>query len=185
MTNRGGASPLPKGEPVETVFENRLIANYATMSEFYRKLGRNKGATIIIVICDVVMFVLFLYCCAWNILADMVFYFVLIAVVSAIMLFMPDWISWNILRNAKKNNDGVLPETVVTFGETIELHEGMVHLTIEYRKIQRIVHLKNSYVLMNGKRTGIILDPNGFTKGTFSEFKQFLRTKRPDLKIPE
>ena len=29
------------------------------------------------------------------------------------------------------------------------------------------------------------LSYDGFTKGTFSEFKQFLRTKRPDLKIPE
>ena len=26
---------------------------------------------------------------------------------------------------------------------------------------------------------------DSFTKGTFSEFKQFLREKRPDLKIPE
>ena len=131
------------------------------------------------------MLFVFLWSCALNILTDMLLYFVLIAVISAMWLLMPKWTTWTILRNVKKQNDGVIPETVITFGDTIEIHEGMVHLTIEYRKIERVVRLKNSYVLMNGKRTGIILDPNGFTKGTFSEFKQFLRTKRPDLQIPE
>ena len=106
-------------------------------------------------------------------------------VVFASLYFLPDYYAWLTLRNTKKQNDGALPETVVVFGDTIEMFEGMVHLTIEYRKIEKVVRLNNSYVLMNGKRTGVILDPNGFTKGTFSEFKQFLHEKRPDLKIPE
>jgi hypothetical protein len=65
------------------------------------------------------------------------------------------------------------------------MYESMVHLTIEYRKIVRVVRLKHSYLLMTSRRTGVLLDPNGFTKGTFEEFKQFLRQKRPDLTIPE
>ena len=61
----------------------------------------------------------------------------------------------------------------------------MVHLTIEYRKILRVLRLKHSYMLMMGKRNGVMLDPNGFTKGTFEEFKQFLRDTYPNLQIPE
>ena len=61
----------------------------------------------------------------------------------------------------------------------------MVHITVEYRKIVRVLRLKHSYVLMIGKRNGVMLDPKGFTKGAFEEFKHFLREKRPDLTIPE
>ena len=106
-------------------------------------------------------------------------------VVFGSLYFLPDYYSWLTLRNTKKQNDGELPETKIVFGDTIEMFEGMVHLTIEYRKIEKVVRLRNSYVLMNGKRTGILIDPDGFTMGTFEEFKQFLRTKRPDLKVPE
>ena len=35
------------------------------------------------------------------------------------------------------------------------------------------------------KNMMLFIAVDGFTKGTFSEFKQFLREKRPDLKIPE
>ena len=98
---------------------------------------------------------------------------------------MPHWVTWGSLRNAKKLNDGIMPETVVTAGDVLELDEGMTHITVEYRKIRRVVHLRHSYVLMIGRRNGVILDPNAFTKGTFAEFKQFLREKRPDLTIPE
>lgn len=79
-----------------------------------------------------------------------------------------------------------MPEAKVTVGEdSIDMDEGFVHLSLEYRKFCRIVHLKHSYVLMMGKRNGLMIDPDGFTKGTFAEFKQFLREKRPDLNVPE
>ena len=94
-------------------------------------------------------------------------------------------IAWNALRVSRRNNDGVMPETRITVGETIEMDEGIVHVSLEYRKLRRVMHLKHSYVLMLGRRNGLIIDPNGFTKGTFAEFKQFLREKRPDLDIPE
>ena len=73
----------------------------------------------------------------------------------------------------------------MTFGDTIEMHEGMVHLTIEYRKIVRTIRLKHSYMLMLGKRNGVMLEPNAFTKGSFEEFKQFLRTKCPGILVVE
>jgi transcriptional regulator with XRE-family HTH domain len=88
------------------------------------------------------------------------------------------------LTNALKTLERGI-ETVIAFGETIEIHEGMVHLTIEYRKSVREVRLKHSYMLMLGKHNGVLIDPNGFTKGSFEEFKGFLREKRPDLTIPE
>ena len=42
-----------------------------------------------------------------------------------------------------------------------------------------------SYELIKSKNERIVVEPGSFTKGTFAEFKQFLRQKRPDLLIPE
>lgn len=112
----------------------------------------------------------------------------LLVILGAAMLavsFLPEWYARSVMTNAKKQNDGVAPEVIITFGETMELHEGMVRVTLEYRKIQKVVRLKHSYMLMIGKRNGLMLKPDSFTRGTFEEFKQFLREKRPDLKIPE
>ena len=120
---------------METLFEIRYYSNREMLGEFYKKHTRNKAVTATIIGCDIVMLFVFLWSCALNILTDMLLYFVLIAVISAMWLLMPKWTTWTILRNVKKQNDGVIPETVITFGDTIEIHEGMVHLTIEYRKI--------------------------------------------------
>ena len=109
----------------------------------------------------------------------------ILGTILLISAFLPQIYARNAIRNITKQNDGIQPETIITFGDTIELHEGMIHITVEYRKIQKVVHLKHSYMLMIGKRNGVMLDPNAFTKGTFSEFKHFLREKRPDLNIPE
>ena len=99
--------------------------------------------------------------------------------------FLPMLYARGAIRHIKQQNDGIQPEAIITFGDTIELHEGIIHITVEYRKIIKVVRLKHSYLLMVGKRNGVMLDPNAFTKGTFSEFKKFLREKRPDLNIPE
>ena len=99
--------------------------------------------------------------------------------------FFPNLYAWSNIKNTKIQNDGTIPETIVIFGDTIEMHEGMLHVTVEYRKIVRTIHLKHSYALMINRKNGIIIDPNKFTKGTFEEFKQFLREKCPGIIVAE
>ena len=169
---------------MEQLFENRYFAKHRMFSEFARKysLGPRPAA-----VCIVIAIYTYFIVKSWlgGILLEMLPTLLFMGVVFGSLYFLPDYYSWLTLRNTKKQNDGELPETKIVFGDTIEMFEGMVHLTIEYRKIEKVVRLRNSYVLMNGKRTGILIDPDGFTMGTFEEFKQFLRTKRPDLKVPE
>ena len=97
----------------------------------------------------------------------------------------PHYYAWSAMRNTKRLNDGVIPSVTIRFGDTIEMEEGVTRLTVHYHNISRVVRLKHSYVLMTSRRTGVMLREDGFTKGTFSKFKQFLREKHPDLKIPE
>ena len=81
--------------------------------------------------------------------------------------------------------DDVMSVTRVQFGEQIvaETKDGVRR--IEYRKIENVLSLEHSYIICDKLPGVTFLSRNGFTKGTFEEFKQFLREKRPDLNIPE
>ena len=169
---------------MDPLFENRYCSNYRMFTEFARKYA--VGPRWPILIASWVLYLFSLTVLIWAGGIGEIGYFLLFLGVFLFLLgFMPQWYSWQTMKNTKKQNDGVIPETVITFGDSIELHEGMVNITVEYRKIVRTVRLKHSYLLMIGKRNGVMLDPDGFTKGSFEDFKQFLREKRPDLKVVE
>lgn len=99
-------------------------------------------------------------------------------------LFMPEINGFISIKRFRKDTSG-MGSYKVAFGDSIEITQGNIRACWAYSEINQVRHLKYSYELMKNKRMGIMVDPNGFTKGTFSEFKQFLREKRPDLKIPE
>lgn len=170
---------------MEPRFEIRYTTNQKILREFYRKIGIGpRYPTVIAVLIGFAG--LIFYSASQGILAEVADTFTLCGLVFLLLFFLPWYISWNALRSSKRNNDGVIPETRITVkDDRIDVDEGWVHFTLEYRKFRRVVHLKHSYVLMIGRRSGLMIDPDGFTKGTFAEFKQFLREKRPDLNIPE
>ena len=169
---------------MEPQFEIRYKISTDALREFHRKFGSGPRYPTVILMA-VVFLVLTLYSAYAGILADVLPALAGYGVFSLVIFFLPWYIAWNVQRSSRRNNDGVMPETRITVGETIEMDEGMIRISLEYRKLHRVVHLKHSYVLMLSRRSGIMIDPNGFTKGTFAEFRQFLREKRPDLEIPE
>lgn len=101
------------------------------------------------------------------------------------------YFSWP-YRFLKKNQkrvmefyDGEIPPTYIRFGDKILVEDKDSTFTLEYHKIDKVISLKHGYYLRYAKKSMIAVSPDGFAKGTFEEFKQFLRQKRPDLKIPE
>ena len=98
-------------------------------------------------------------------------------------IFLPQVSARIVLRRFEKDTagNGIYR---ISFGDTIEVQEGNIQVTWNYSEINQVCALKHSFDLLKNKRLGLTVDPNGFTKGTFSEFKQFLREKRPDLNIP-
>ena len=173
-----------KENKMEPLFENRFYDNYKMIAEFARKYSVGPRLPILIA-CWIVYPISLTICILSGAIRETGYLFIVLGAVMLFVAFLPNWYSWQTMKNTKKQNDGVLPETIITFGDTIELHEGMVHISVEYRKIVGTVRLKHSYVLMLGKRNGVILQPNSFTKGSFEEFKKFLREKCPDLKVVE
>ncbi len=167
---------------MEPMFELRYIPEKKNMAAFYRKVLGPRPA--VLIIGGIFMALILIAAVAEGFWQDMLVYYIPFCALVGLLMLLPDYMAYNHYRQVRKLHDGRIPETVVTVGDTVELADGMMHMSLEYRKITKVLRLKNAYVLMV-QRTGVILDPNGFTKGTFEEFKQFLREKRPDLKVPE
>lgn len=169
---------------MEPAFENRSFDTHHMLAEFARKYSLGPRIPTVIISGLLYLFSLIPAVVSGSFREDG-FFFVTIGIVLVVMFFLPHYYAWSILRGAKMNNDGILPETVITFGDTIELREGPVSVTVEYRKIVKVVRLKHSYVLMTSRRSGVLLRPECFTKGSFAQFKAFIREKCPNVMIPE
>ena len=97
--------------------------------------------------------------------------------------FTPHLIVWLAMRNVKKENNGNIPQAVVTVDEeAIRVREDMTEIVVPYERITKAVRLKNSYLLAAAPAS-VLLDMTGFAKGTPEEFAEFLRQKRPDITI--
>ena len=97
--------------------------------------------------------------------------------------FTPHLIVWLAMRTVKKENNGNIPQAVVTVDEeAIRVREDMTEIVVPYERITKAVRLKHSY-LLSAAPASVLLDMTGFAKGTPEEFAGFLRQKRPDLKI--
>ena len=155
------------------------------MREFYRKYS--VGPTPIISIVTTVLMLHELPALEVGIMLRRdVWMLAVMYLVFIVIQFFPRLFTWANLRNAKKQNDGVMPEPRVVFtDENIQMFEGMVHLTVEYRKITKAIRLKHSYALMTGKRTAVLIKPECFTQGSLEELRRFLGEKCPGIQIAE
>ena len=87
------------------------------------------------------------------------------------------------MRNVKKANNGVVPESLVTVEEeVIRVQEGEAEIRVSYEDITLAKRLRHGYLLA-ATPASVMLDLKGFAKGTPEEFAVFLQEKRPDLKI--
>ena len=169
---------------MEAIFENRFTTDVKTLVEFARKYRTGPRMPVMIFCASLYVAVVTLYL-IFNDWDQMLVFIVNGGLFLVLGALLPYVTAWRMCHASKKNNEGIMPETVIQFGDNIQIFEGMLHLTIEYRKVIKVVRLKHSYCLLTSKRTAIMLREDGFTKGTFKEFKQFLREKYPHLTIPE
>ncbi len=110
--------------------------------------------------------------------------FVFACVWLAYVIFAPEIYAWRAVCRYRKDTADCGPYRY-TFGDNIVNYQKNKQVIVEYSAITKVEHLKYTYELVLDKNSVVAIDPNRFTKGTFDEFVQFLRTKRPDLQIPE
>ena len=169
---------------MEPCFELHFSANYRMTVENLRKYG--VGPRIPTAIAVWAVLILWVIVSALN--GTLKIYWIvtaIVAVVEFVTFFLPHYFTLFGFWMLKKKNAGKLPEAIVTFSNNIICQSGEHQLTYDYADLVGAVHLKHSYKLRFTERRSLLLNTDAFTKGTFSEFKQFLRQKRPDLVIPE
>ena len=89
------------------------------------------------------------------------------------------------MHKIRKKYGGIVPISITWFDHRIVTNDGDGKRYFEYSQITGVRMFDDYFVIFLDHLTFIPLSYDGFIKGTFAEFKQFLRTKRPDLKIPE
>ncbi len=68
-------------------------------------------------------------------------------------------------------------QTVVRFGDRIEIEEDGYQLTADYADLVAVYELEHSWVLMVSRNNGIQLDVNGFVKGDAEQLRQLLNSR--------
>ena len=170
---------------METLFENVYVSDEKMMREFFRKYSVGPRP-LISIITGILMLIELPALVLGIMLREDVWLLATMYLVLILVQFFPRLFAWLSLRNMRKQNDGLVPETRVVFtGENIQMFEGMVHLTVDYRKIIKGIRLKHSYALMTGKRNAVLLKPDRFTKGSLEELHRFLGEKCPGIQIAE
>ena len=108
--------------------------------------------------------------------------YVLLAIWSQLR---PLRVAKKVYKSRAKYNDGVMLPTTVRFGDRIVFQDQNNSATADYEKIKKIRFVKEGFMMDMQENMFYFSAIDQFTKGSMEELKQFLRQKRPDLKIPE
>ena len=170
---------------MEVLFENQNAMTKAQLIEFYK--NQHKAITVkYAIFSSVLLLGHFLFCWFFGFF-DLFSVFVAVVVIALIVMVAkrPVKSANTSYKKLLAYYDNVMPVYRIYFGDKIIIETPDCTSTIEYRKIEKILSLKYGYVICDKKPSFFILSRGGFTKGTFEEFKQFLREKCPELTVPE
>lgn len=81
------------------------------------------------------------------------------------------------MKNGMRMHNGVMPETVVKFEDSIVMTEGKTETSYNYSKISLVRESNDMFCLMLGKYAGIVLPKDGFVKGEVQEFPKWIKDK--------
>lgn len=157
----------------EIKFENRYYADQKVLKEYTKhvfcKMTRIMG--IILMIVSLCGFGLSLFA-GFKVSESLLFIFCFF---GGLLIYCYYFL---VVKEMKKQSDnlhgGTLPETIIKFGNKIEMTEGKVHMEFEYSQIMKVHKLPNLYALMIGRNQAILTAKEGFVKGTKEEFEEFI-----------
>ena len=101
----------------------------------------------------------------------------------AVMLLTPVYTLRQMREPERRIHNGKQVETVITFGDKIQVVEGSLALAVEYSQIMKVYDWEKMYVLMISRQNGIIIHPDGFVMGSLDEFRGFIKDKCVNAKV--
>ncbi len=78
---------------------------------------------------------------------------------------------WEIQRNAKISGSKEDSETTLTFDQTILMQEDKIRLEVEYSQVMKICETKHLYVLLIGKKNGIVIPKSAIEEPDFNTIR--------------
>lgn len=157
-------------------FENRYDSDDAMISEYVHKVICRRIYFMGAVFIPIALILIGITLSEQNYIMTAVLGVCLLIITSTTLITPPMTIR-QLKEFDYRMHNGKKPEAVIQFCEHISITKGTFSLTIEYSQIIKTYELKHSFVLMFAKNNGIIIDPTGFTVGSYHEFKEFIRTK--------
>ena len=107
-----------------------------------------------------------------------------IMVAMAIWLYRrPKTLAKKMIEQEQKFLDTEEVTATVLFGDVIRSTRSRCTNEIPYDKVTKIYHTKYGMVLLDVRNRFVLLDKDGFTKGTFEKFVPFIQEKCPQAKI--
>lgn len=167
------------GKEMEILFENRYYSDKKVLLEYVKdvhcKFPRRLGFLFVLIAAFYTYLTLFKMSSLRLVMAVLT---ILIFIVSLRLIFYHLVYLKNMKKSSLNLHNGQMPESVLQFTDNgIALKEGKISMEFEYNQIKEIKEYKAAYVLMIGKKQGIILKKDSFSIGTFEEFKKFINEK--------
>lgn len=161
------------------LFENRYYSDKKVLLEYVKdihcKYPRIIGFLFILVAIFYTYLILFKMRSLRFVMAVLT---ILIFIISLRLIFYHLVYLKNMKKSSLNLHNGQTPESILQFTDNnIALKEGKVSMEFEYNQIKKIKEYKLTYVLMIGKKQGLILKKDSFAIGTFEEFKKFITEK--------
>lgn len=170
---------------METQFEIHSRLEKKHYVEYYRCIWRKRIIWVMIFgICGVVGLILNVM--SWN-FSDKEIRIIIqgcAVILYAVWLYFRPWMIAGKKVKQEAEFDGTeTVESVTKFGDEILDEAINMKARTSYDKLKAIHISQNVIVLQDLCKIDLILDKNGFTKGTFEEFVPFIQEKCPQAKV--
>ena len=170
------------------MFENRCEVNEAMIADFH-KAQEKKGRTLYLTAIVVAVIVLIRTLIGFIAKHSITSFGMITMVVNVFVIYFLCCSTSMVIKKTvgyfREFTGSQSAELTYCFRDTIQVLCDGKTMELSYKQITMVDVFADHVVLGIQKNMMLFVAIDGFTKGTFSEFKQFLRTKRPDLKIPE
>lgn len=157
-------------------FENRYYCTDDMMSEYVHKVVCRRLYALGFIFAPLGLIMVIISALQGNAVMVAVFSVCLFIVLVTVAI-APHMTLHQLKQGNLKIHNGAKVETVVTFDETVIQAEGTNRFIVEYEQIDKVYYLRHTCVLWLGKYGGILLSPYHFTKGTYDEFKVFIKAE--------
>ena len=167
---------------MEAQFEVKTSMDQKLWVDFYRIIWRKRLWWIAIIMTLAVFFGFFRY----MLIGDPKWWYICYFTAYSVWLYFRPWLAARKAVKLEKKFDAPEENCAITKFSDAVYDESKNHsAVVPFDKFEKI-HIGKYVILMEDvRKTAIILDKNGFTKGTLAEFLPYIQEKCPQMNLPK